>query len=292
MLDMRGQCSGRSPRVRTLPIQSDAMNRIDSIFRDLRNSQRRALMPFICGQHPRPGTTGPILQSLDAAGASIVEVGFPFSDPIADGPVIAAAMHAALLAGSTPTSLLEEISAARSSLRLGVVAMVSVSILHRLARERGPGGVARWLSTAGVDGVILPDLPLEESEPWRAAMAEAGLTATLLISPTTPPERAARIAAACSGFVYVLARSGITGERAELPDVDSRVRTLRGMTDLPIAVGFGISTPAHVRHVVASADAAIVGSALVRRIGEAEAQGQVAERAAGDFCRELANGLT
>lgn len=293
------------PRMRRWPLirveggsrerYSRPVNRIDDIFAGLRRDGRKALMPFICGQHPGPGATPGVLQALQGAGASIVEIGIPFSDPIADGPVIAAAMHTALERGATIEGLLSEISASRPGLSVGLVAMCSVSILHRLAAGSTPAAVVERFRGAGFDGFIFPDLPLEESEAWRSAARDAGMTSTLLIAPTTPFERAEQIAKACTGFIYLLARAGITGERADLPDIAGRVQKLRTMSDLPIAVGFGVSSAEHVRHVVSSADAAIVGSALVRRIsdatGAAADANAAAAQVAGEFGRQLAAGL-
>ncbi len=264
------------------------MNRIDAIFNDLRASGSKGVMPFVCGQHPAPGATAQVLPVLEAAGASIVEVGIPFSDPIADGPVIAAAMYEALRAGSTPTKTLAEIRQARDAgLSIGVVAMVSVSLVERA----GPKQFVASCVDAGVDGFIFPDAPLEEADHLIRIAADAGATASLLIAPTTPIDRAARIAEASTGFVYVLARSGITGERDDAPDVSERVAALRQVTDLPIACGFGISTQAQVAEVVRHADAAIVGSALVRRMTEAAAQGGSPADAAQLFVQELAGAL-
>lgn len=250
-------------------------------------------MPFICGGHPAnmpPQDAVPItallLPALERAGASIVEVGIPFSDPIADGPVIAAAMHEALRHGATPLAVFDQVASVRAELSIGLVAMCSISIVHRLG---GAAGFCRQAAAAGFDGLIVPDIPLEESGEIREAAAGAGLRLSLLIAPTTPPARAAQIARASTGFVYLLARTGITGERQEAPQVAGLVRTIQDATDLPIACGFGISTPEHVRAVVreGGADAAIVGSALVRRMGQAGDPIAEAER----FIRELAGGL-
>lgn len=267
------------------------VNRIERIFTDLRAAGKRALMPFVCGGHPEQGTTSLVLPALDAAGANIVEVGIPFSDPIADGPVIASAMHAALERGATPASVLDEVKLIREHLDIGLVAMVSVSIAHRMG---GPEAFASKASNAGFDGVIYPDVPLEESEPYVKGAAEFGLTASLLIAPTTSAARAERIVKACSGFVYLLARTGITGEREAggLPDIAGRVNRLRQMTNLPIACGFGISTPEHVKQVTRFADAAIVGSAVVRRMSEASSKGLDAAGAAAEYVRELSAGLS
>jgi tryptophan synthase alpha chain len=264
------------------------MGRIDDIFSTLRREGGKALMPFVCADHPAPGLTGPILGAMERAGAAIAEVGIPFSDPIADGPVIAAAMHKALTAGSTPRRVFEEVAAARPALSIGLVAMVSVSIVTRLG---GPARFAGQARDAGFDGLIVPDCPLEESADLRTAATDAGLCFALLIAPTTPPKRAAEIAKACTGFVYMLARTGITGERREAPDIARRAALLRETTQLPIACGFGISTADHVRAVVAHADAAIVGSALVRRLDDAAQRGHDPAHEAGTMVRELAAGL-
>ncbi|RMH14704.1 MAG: tryptophan synthase subunit alpha [Planctomycetota bacterium] len=268
-------------------MSSNAENRIERIFAELRASDARALMPFVCAQHPFPDATGPMLEAVASAGASVIEVGIPFSDPIADGPVIAAAMHEALQQGSHPRAVFEQVRSVRDRIEAGLVAMVSVSIVYRF-------GVERFISeaaSAGFDGFIFPDAPLEWSDELTSRARDAGLIASLLIAPTTPPERAERIAGACSGFIYLLARAGITGERDEAPRIERRVAQLREVTDLPIACGFGISTPEHVHAVTRHADAAIVGSALVRRIDQAHREGRSAIEAAGQFVRELAAGL-
>ena len=270
------------------------MNRIESIFRDLRAAGRRGLMPFVCGGHPFPRATAAVLPRLQAAGASIVEVGIPFSDPIADGPVIAAAMHEAIRpagaggCGATPMSVFDEVASVRGSLSIGLVAMCSVSIVYRMG---GPAGFIQQARAAGFDGVIVPDMPLEESGDLAAAAKALGVCLSLLVAPTTPPARAAEIARASSGFVYLLARSGITGERSEAPQVEGAVAALRKATDLPIACGFGIGTADHVRAVVRHADAAIVGSALVRRMTETHRAGSDAVAAAAALVAELAGGL-
>lgn len=260
------------------------MGRIDDIFADLRAQDQRALMPFLCGDFPRLGSTGSILSAFERGGASIVEIGFPFSDPIADGPVIAGAMHTALEQGSTPRGLFEQIASIRSSTQLGLVAMVSMSIVHRLG---GPVGFSRDAAQAGFDGLIVPDVPLEELGPLSDAAREHGLTLSLLVAQTTPSDRAHAIARACSGFVYLMARTGLTGERAEAPRVERSVEIIRDATDLPIACGFGISTPGQVAAVVRHADAAIVGSALVGALAAADDPPAEAER----LTATLAEGL-
>ena len=283
------------------------MPRIDDIFRSLRHTSgggsgggsggrsgarsggRGGLMPFITGGFPSPEVTAAVLPELQRAGASIVEIGFPFSDPIADGPVIASSMHEVLERGGTPRDIFDAVREVRSSISIGLVAMVSQSIVQRMGVDRFLGDAAG----AGFDGLIVPDADLAEAGSLARAATSRGMTFSMLVAPTTSADRLGRIVQLCSGFVYLLARVGITGERgnfaaARLADRVAEVRALgRALGELPVAVGFGISTAEHVRAVVEVADAAIVGSALVRRM--AEASDPVA--AAGEFVRSLAAGL-
>lgn len=252
----------------------------------------KAIMPFIVAGRPGLDRLGELLAALESAGASAVEIGIPFSDPIADGPVIAAAMHRALDQGVTPGAIFEAVARARSSTSMALVAMVSVSLVHRANAAAFIGRAAE----AGFDGFIFPDAPLEESDTFIGPARAAGRTASLLISPATPPDRAGAIARASSGFVYLLARAGLTGEQAEAPEVVNRVAMIRGFSDLPIACGFGISTADHVRAVVRpgrsdGADAAIVGSALVRRMEDALAGGDDPVHAAHSFVSTISCGL-
>lgn len=272
------------------------MNRIDRIFRDLRAGAGadaagpgKALMPFVTAGDPDLPTTGALLPALEQAGASIVELGIPFSDPIADGPVIEASMAHALSRGVRVRDVFEQVAAVRSKVQLGLVAMVSYSIVHRMGLKR----FVDEAKSAGFDGFIFPDLPLEEAGPAGEAVREAGLVMSMLIAPTTPIERARQIARASSGFIYLLSRAGITGERAELPvELPRRIARLREATELPVAVGFGISSAEQVREVVAVADAAIVGSAIVRQIAARRDQGTtVVVDAVANFTRDLATGL-
>ena len=264
------------------------MGRIEDIFSAARAENRKLLMPFVCAGSPEPGMLGDLLRAMERGGASIVEVGIPFSDPIADGPAIAAAMHVALESGCTPEGVMREVAQIRDQLSIGLVAMVSVSIVNALG---GAQGFCARAKDVGFDGLIIPDCPLEESGALIDAAKSAGLTLSLLIAPTTPAERAQKIASACTGFAYMLARSGITGERENAPEVGGRVAELRQTSELPVACGFGISSAEHVRAVVEHADAAIVGSALVRRLRDAKERGADAVEVGESFVRELAGGL-
>ena len=266
------------------------MNRIDAIFADLRADGRKALMPFITAGHPTLDATAAMLPALQQAGASICELGIPFSDPVADGPVIQASMTYALAQGLHIDAVFDMVAEVRPQLSIGLVAMVSYSIVYRMGVEHFVGRAAE----AGFDGFIFPDLPLEEADAVSAPVREAGMVCSLLIAPTTPTDRAERIAAACSGFIYLVSRTGITGESNQLPpDISERVSRLRERSDLPIAVGFGISGAEHVRRITDVADAAIVGSAVVRRINEHqdEPPDQIAQHV-GAFVTDLATGLT
>jgi tryptophan synthase alpha chain len=279
--------AGRPEAALPCDVDVSESSRVASVFERLRGEGRKGLMPFVCGGQPSVGVTGAVIEAVDRAGASVIEVGIPFSDPIADGPVIAAAMHEALEAGCTPGGVFEAVQQVRERVEAALIAMVSVSIVERI----GAGAFVKRAKEAGFDGFIFPDCPLDEAGDLSKRAADAGLTSTLLIAPTTTPERAEKIAQASTGFVYMLARSGITGEQAEAPDVGGRVARVREWTNLPIAVGFGISTPEHVAAVVEHADAAIVGSALVRRVSEAHAGGRDVAAEAGAFVGELAGGL-
>ncbi|MEM7621665.1 MAG: tryptophan synthase subunit alpha [Planctomycetota bacterium] len=277
---------GTGASIETASEAGVSSNRIERIFAQKRADEHRALMPFLCGGYPTLASTPALISACSDAGGSIIEIGVPFSDPIADGPVIAAAMHEALTAGVTMEALFDRVAEARSTTEAGLVAMVSVSLVQG---SGGPVAFAKLAAEAGFDGLIVPDAPVEESDRIRDAAATHGLTLSLLVAPTTPPKRVEAIAQACTGFVYLLARSGVTGERSDAPDVSAAVSVLRSATELPIACGFGISTASQVRSVVEHADAAIVGSALVRRLGEPDA-GDPAD-VGGAFVSELAAGL-
>ncbi len=241
--------------------------RLDDTFKELRDNGRKGLMPFLVGAHPTRDAFKATLREIDKAGATAIEIGIPFSDPIADGPVIATAMHDVLTAGVHARDVLQDVADTRTHIACPLIAMASVSLLTRTSIDTAFNDLAQ----AGFDGVILPDAPLEEAEPLTDAAHAADLACALLVAPRTPDDRAAKIAAQCSGFVYLLARAGTTGVQQHAPDdtLAQRVATLRNHTNLPIACGFGISTKQHVAAVCKHADAAIVGSALVKRLTDA-----------------------
>ena len=262
-----------------------ARRSIGQAFEDLRSRGRIGVMPFIPAGFPDLQTTIACLPALEEAGASVIEIGIPFSDPIADGPVIQEAFTAALARGLKVADVFGAIASARASLSFPLVSMVSYSVVFRY-------GVEKFSSDAkqsGFDGLILPDLPPPEAQRVCDQVRSAGLDTILLVAPTTSPQRRRQIAQLSSGFVYYLSVSGITGERDQLPaDLAPSVRDLREMTDRPICVGFGINKPAHLAQLAGIADGAMVGSAYVRRMQQHSGQGprQISEVVAA-YTREL-----
>jgi len=271
------------------------MNRIDSLFSRLKAENRRALMPFITAGDPDLPTTAALIAEMVARGAHMVEVGIPYSDPIADGPVIAASYHRALERGVKLAHIFQTIRTLRAETATGpltaapLVTMVSYAIIHR----QGPDRYLREAVTAGIDGLIVPDLPVEESEGLCRKATALDLRLIQLVTPTTPRERAVQIARTTTGFVYYVSVAGLTGERRSLPpDLVENVAWLRTQTDLPICIGFGISTAEHVRALAPVADGLIVGSALVKRLVDAETLSRAdVVREIGQFVAGLAVGL-
>lgn len=247
------------------------INSIDTVFQSLRAANRKAFIPFLAAGDPDLGATARIVRELDACGGHLVEIGFPFSDPIADGPVIQAAYTRALDRGVKVEDVfacVDEFQQVAPPIRVPLVGMVSYSLVHR----RGPAEFLDRASRSGFAGLIVPDLPAEEAESFAPQAAEHGLKLIMLVTPTTPPKRAERIVKLSSGFVYCVSVAGITGERDRLPDqLLEQLRLLRGMTPLPLCVGFGVSRPDHVRMLRDVADGVIVGSAIVRRLERATA---------------------
>ncbi len=271
------------------------MNRLHETFEAARNvpgGPRKLLCPFLTAGYPSLAATPELLLAAQEAlgGMGVIELGIPFSDPVADGPVIQASYTEALAKGATVEKCLGTVAAARGrGLTLPVVAMVSFSIIFK----RGTREFAKLCRDNDLDGVVLPDVPLEEAAGVAAAVQEAGLRTCLLVAPTTPPDRRAAIARLCDGFVYYLSVSGITGERKALPvDIAPNVMALRKVTKIPICVGFGVSTADHVREVTRVADGAIVGSAVIRKLREV-ASNPIAKQCEtlGALLRELAMGL-
>jgi len=255
------------------------------LFAGQRRAGRHALAPFVTAGDPDVETTLAVLEALDRAGASLCELGVPYSDPIADGPVIQSSYTRALASGFTLERLFSLAKAATARVRMPILAMVSYSLIYRRGIERFVADAA----AAGLTGFVVPDLPIEESDQLDGACRGAGLALVRLVTPTTPPDRAEAIARRSTGFLYCVSVAGVTGARTDLPPgLIERVQWLRTKTDVPILVGFGISTPEQARAVASVADGVIVGSAVVRQV--AEAAGQSPDRMVGGlerYVREL-----
>jgi tryptophan synthase alpha chain len=264
------------------------VNRIDAVFRTLAAAGRKAFMPFIAAGDPSLDATAAILRTLEDRGAAdLIELGVPFSDPVADGPVIQDSYQRAIAAGVTPQKILDMVGKLRAGgLTIPICLMVSYSLVFRPGLAEFAGRAA----AAGIDGLIVPDLPVDESEPLAAALAARGIAQILLIAPTTPPERRAKIVTHATGFIYCMSVTGITGERTALPaDLADYVRGVKKSAKVPVCVGFGISRPEHVAAVSAVADGVIVGSAVVRRIADhAKESPERIAAAVADLCAELA----
>jgi tryptophan synthase alpha chain len=239
------------------------------VFTTLKTQGRAALAPFVTAGDPDMETTLAVLESLDRAGASLCELGVPYSDPIADGPVIQSSYTRALAAGFTLERLFELSRQATQRVKMPILAMASYSLIYR----RGIDRFVADAKVAGLTGFVVPDLPIEESDQLDVACRQAGLALVRLVTPTTPPERAEAIARKSTGFLYCVSVAGVTGARTDLPaGLIERVNWLRTKTDVPILVGFGISSPEQAHAVAQVADGVIVGSAVVRHLAEAANQ--------------------
>jgi len=239
------------------------MTRLETTFARLRANHAPGLVTYITAGDPDLERTGGILRALDRGGADVLEVGVPFSDPLADGPVIQRATERALAAGTTLSGVLDLLRAIRPEIAAPVVIFSYANPILRL----GPEQFADRARDAGVDGVLVLDLPIEEADDFRTMLASRGIDTILLLSPTTTDDRMRRAAALGSGFLYAISRLGVTGARDTLAaGAQEMVERIRNVSDLPVALGFGISKPDHVREVGQWADAAVVGSALVDMI--------------------------
>jgi len=267
------------------------MNRLATAFARLTAAQRRSLLPYITGGYPDVETTLAILRGLDAERCACAEIGIPFSDPIADGAVIQASFSRALERGFRLDNLLAGLRAARQEIAVPLIAMVSYSIVYR----REPSRFVAALVQAGFDGLLAPDLSLEEAEDLAAICRRHACPLGMMVAPTTRPGRRERLLQMSEPFIYYQSLVGITGERDRLPhDLAENVRRLREVAGKPVCVGFGISRPEQVAAVCAVADGAIVGSAIVRRMNAAVDRGDAGSALAQDvleFIRTLTAAL-
>ena len=234
--------------------------RLDQTFARLKAAREGALVTFITAGDPNPGGTPALVAALASAGADIVELGIPYSDPLADGPIIQASSQRSLDSGITPDTVLQMVQDCRKETQVPLVLMTSYNLALRYGLKR----FAQVFADAGADGTILTDLPPEEAGPWKEASEAAGLATIFLVAPTSTPERIALIAKNTTGFIYCVSRTGVTGARAEMaPELAALLTRIRAATDKPLCVGFGVSRPEHVKQVLEIADGAVIGSALV-----------------------------
>jgi tryptophan synthase alpha chain len=255
------------------------MMSVSAKFSILRARGESALIPFITAGDPSLVATAEALEALDRHGADFIELGIPYADPLADGPVIQAATTRSLQRGTTFDGILEVLRQTQGKIN---APLIIFSYFNPILRQ----GIDRFLQRiyeSGARGLVVPDLPLEEAQSLLEPAQSIGIEVALLVAPTTPPDRMAKIAKASVGFIYLVSTTGVTGMRAQLAKtVQRQLEALRTVTDKPIGVGFGISQPEHVKQVVSwNADAAIVGSAMVKRLAEEGVESMA------DFCLTL-----
>jgi len=251
------------------------MSRLAETFARIRAEGTPGLVTYITAGDPQLSRTAGVLRALDRAGADVLEVGVPFSDPLADGPVIQRATERALASGTTLSGVLDLVAGVRGDLQSPVVLFSYANPILRL----GPEVFAERAREAGVDGVLVLDLPIEEAGEFRTMLSTRGIDTILLLSPTTTDARLRKAAVLGSGFLYAISRLGVTGARDHVAaGAREMVERIRRVSALPVALGFGISKPEHVREVGRWADAAVVGSALVSVMAEAGASGDLETR--------------
>ena len=272
-----------TPQSAASTAKSQPETRIGRRFAELRRSGELGLVAYITAGDPSLAATREIVLAAADAGADIIELGVPFSDPVADGPVIQRASERALRAGTTLSGVIDLVADLR---RATEVPLVLFSYFNPIL-QIGLPEFARRAADAGADGVLATDLTPEEAVEYRQVLRAAGLDTIFLAAPTTPDERLALIAAVSSGFLYLISRTGVTGQRDQLPeDLSALVSRVRRATALPLAVGFGLSQPEHLRALVGQVEAAVVGSALVSEI-ERASSGEAAAQAVAARIRSL-----
>lgn len=261
--------------------------RISRLFNSLRSQGRKGLIAYLTAGDPAPECTPGLVAALERGGADLIEIGVPFSDPIADGPVIQRASERALRRGTTLRKVLSLSAELRRTSEIPIVLFTYLNPALRYGFE----ALARDAVAAGIDGCLLTDLSVEEAQRYVETMRAAGLDTVFLAAPTSTPARLRLVAEYSSGFVYLVSRTGVTGERLLLSSaLEPLAKAMRGITTLPLAAGFGISRPEHMAAVGKLADAAVVGSAFVRLI-EQHSENPALEGMLEAFARELKNGL-
>lgn len=262
------------------------MSRIKETFKQLQQAGRKGLVPFVTAGDPSLDETLAIIRTLEAAGADLIELGVPFSDPAADGPTIQASSQRALEQGTTLTGVLELVRRVRLESQIPLVLMG----YYNPVLSYGNARFAEDAAAAGVDGVLIVDLPPEEAEELQRFLRPAGVDLITLLAPTTPPERRAALAARAEGYIYYVSMTGITGTQSvDAAAIEQEVRALLAISPVPVAVGFGITSAEDARSIAAFADAAVVGSALVKVIAAAPAAEWL--QRVEEFVRDLRQGI-
>jgi tryptophan synthase alpha chain len=262
-------------------------SRIEEAFQRARCEGRCAFIPYLTGGFPDPESCVELLVTLDRNGADLLEVGIPFSDPLADGPTIQWSSRKALDAGVTPEGVLRLLDHAKAEIRAPIVLMTYWNPILK----RGPEDFASKAKDTGVAGIIVPDLPPEEAGPWVDAAWTLGIDTIFMASPTTPLPRLERILSLCRGFLYYVSMTGVTGSELSVSrELIEHIQQIKARTRLPVAVGFGISTPRQARAFATAAHGVIVGSALIREVqahGERTAQVEAVRRLVSSITRAL-----
>src|SRR5277367_5363644 len=263
------------------------MNRIVEKFAQLKKAGKKGFIVYIGAGDPNLDATRELALAFDKAGVDILELGVPFSDPLADGLVNQLAAQRGLESKTTPPKLLEMIAAIRKQSQIPIVLYIYFNLIHKVGMEKFIADAAR----AGVDGLLILDLPPEESDNYEALMKKAGLCHVYLVAPTTPEERMELIVKRGSGFIYYISREGVTGMQSQVAtNLASQVAKIRAHTDLPVAVGFGISNPEQAKLVAQSADVVVVGSAVVNQIAEHGKSKDLVKRVS-EFVKSLAEAV-
>jgi tryptophan synthase alpha chain len=263
------------------------MNRIVERFGKLRSEGRKGLVVYIGAGDPDLDATHALALGFEQSGVDVLELGVPFSDPLADGLVNQLAAQRGLESGTTPARVLETVTRIRERSGIPIVLYIYFNLLHRV----GVAEFIRAAAAAGVDGLLVLDLPPEESGNYESLMCEAGLCNIYLVAPTTPEDRIELIVKRASGFVYYVSREGVTGMQTKVADtIGEMTSRIRAHTDLPVAIGFGISNPEQARQVAEHAEAIVVGSAVVKRVAEHGKSPDLVEKVSG-FVKTLADAV-
>ena len=263
--------------------KNEALSKVDEKFYELKNNKKIALMPFIMAGDPNIEITSEILLKLQENGADLIELGIPYSDPLADGPIIQLSASRALKSGTTPRKVIKLLESLKGELNIPIILFTYLNPLLCFGFEE----FCELASNAGVSGLIIPDLPLEEAYKFSKIVSNHSMDLVLLVAPTTPFERMKKISNHAKGFTYLVSVTGVTGERNKMESrVENLIAKLKEVNNNPIAVGFGISTPEHVNKVREwGADGVIIGSAFVKRISSSSEKDVVNH--VGKFCNDM-----